>query len=281
MVEKWNYIDVHTHVNLSAYDEDRDVVEEHTLAEGVAHINVGTQKDTSVKAVELAEKYDGVYATVGVHPVHTSKSYHDPQEFSGMDTGFVSRGEVFDSAYYRMLAQHKKVVAIGECGLDYFRVEKETKAVQEEAFMAQIALANELDKPLMLHIRSSNGSMDAYEDAIVILKKEAKVLGNVHFFAGTYEIAKQFWEMGYTTSFTGVITFANQYDEVIQKAPLNMLHAETDAPYVTPKPFRGQRNEPHHVREVYKHIAVLREEDEDHVRRALLHNAEKLFHIGL
>jgi len=276
---KFTYIDVHTHVNLSAYDVDREEVEEHTLAEGVAHINVGTQKDTSQKAVELAEKYDGVYATVGVHPVHTSKSYHDPQEFTGMEKGFVSRGEIFDSEYYRALAQHEKVVAIGECGLDYFRVEKETKAVQEEAFIAQIALANELGKPLMLHIRPSDGQMDAYEDAISILKREAKVLGNVHFFAGTYEVAKQFWDMGYTTSFTGVITFANQYDEVVQNAPLEMLHAETDAPYVTPKPFRGQRNEPRHVREVYKRIAELRNEDAETVRLALIQNAKRVFNV--
>ena len=273
----FKYIDVHTHVNLSAYDVDREAVEEHTLAEGVAHINVGTQKDTSAKAVELAEKYDGVYASVGVHPVHTCKSYHDPQELGEEGKGFVSRGEVFDSAYYRTLAQHEKVVAIGECGLDYFRVEKEMKAVQEEAFRAQIALANELGKPLMLHIRPSDGQMDAYEDAIIILKREAKVLGNVHFFAGTYEVAKQFWEMGYTTSFTGVITFASQYDEVVQKAPLEMLHAETDAPYVSPKPFRGQRNEPRHVREVYQRIAILRGEDEEMVRDTLFKNAERVF----
>ncbi len=275
----FKYIDVHTHVNLSAYDADRDVVETNTLAEGIAHINVGTQKDTSAKAVELAEKYDGVYASIGVHPVHTSKSYHDPQELGEEGKEFVSRGEVFDSAYYRTLAQHKKVVAIGECGLDYFRVEKETKAVQEEAFIAQIALANELEKPLMLHIRPSDGQMDAYDDAIAILRREAKVFGNVHFFAGTYEVAKQFWEMGYTTSFTGVITFASQYDEVVQKAPLEMLHAETDAPYVTPKPFRGQRNEPRHVREVYQRIAILRGEDEEMVRLTLLKNAKRVFCI--
>ena len=320
---RFQYIDVHTHVNLSAYDEDREAVEERTLVEGVAHINVGTQKDTSRKAVELANfyteqgrlshiqgdkerggeayiQYDerlsdvdnevdeavspvlgGVYATVGLHPVHTSKSYHDPQEFTGMEKGFVSRGEKFDIEHYRTLAQHEKVVAIGECGLDYFRVEKETKAVQEEAFIGQIALANELEKPLMLHIRPSDGRMDAYEDAITILKREAKVLGNVHFFAGTYEVAKQFWEMGYTTSFTGVITFASQYDEVVKNAPLEMLHAETDAPYVTPKPFRGQRNEPLHVREVYKRIAELRGEEAETVRLALLQNAQRLFHVSV
>jgi TatD DNase family protein len=281
MEHKFTHIDVHTHVNLSAYDEDRDVVEEHTLAEGVAHINVGTQKDTSKKAVELAEKYEGMYASIGVHPVHTSRSFHDPLEFGEEGKAFTSRGEIFDTEYYRALAQHPKVVAIGECGLDYYRVEKDTKQVQEEAFTAQIALANELGKPLMLHIRPSDGSMDAYEDALVILKEHAKVLGNVHFFAGTYEVAKKFWDIGFTTSFTGVITFTTQYDEVVRKAPLDMLHGETDAPYVTPKPFRGQRNEPLRVREVYKRIAELRGEDPEHVRAQLLANARRLFGVNI
>jgi TatD DNase family protein len=107
------------------------------------------------------------------------------------------------------------------------------------------------------------------------------VLGDVHFFAGTYDIAKQFWDMGYTTSFTGVITFAKEYDETVKNAPLDMLHAETDAPYVAPVPFRGHRNEPLHVREVYKRIAELRGEDEEVVRVQLLENARRLFSISL
>ncbi len=263
----FKYIDVHTHVNLDAFEGDWKEVETHTLAEGVAHINVGTGRETSERAVELAGQFEGVYATVGLHPVRAG---------GGSE---VEGGEVFDRAFYHALAVGERVVAIGECGLDYFRVDKETKAKQEAAFIAQIELANELKKPLMLHIRDVQGSMGAYEDALSILKQHTQVPGNVHFFAGTYEIAKQFWEMGYTTSFTGVITFANQYDETIKKAPLEMLHAETDAPYVAPKPFRGQRNEPLHVREVYKRIAELRGESEEVVRIQLLKNAERVFSV--
>lgn len=274
------YVDVHTHVNLAAYDADRDAVETRTLSEGVAHIDVGTQKDTSVRAVERAEKHEGIYAAVGLHPVHTTKSYHDPQELGG-EQGFTSRGEDFDKDYYRALAQHPKVVAIGECGLDYYRVEKETKARQEEAFIQQIELAHELGKALMLHIRPSEGTVDAYEDALAILKQHPQVQGNVHFFAGTYDVATRFWERGFTTSFTGVITFAHQYDEVVQKAPLEMLHAETDAPYVTPKPYRGTRNEPLHVRCVYERIAELRGEDPERVRQQLIKNAARVFGIAL
>jgi len=263
------YIDVHTHINLDAFSEDWNEVETRTLREGVAHINVGTGKETSVRAVELTKAFEGVYATAGLHPVRAGGGSH------------VEDAEIFDTEYYRELANDDKVVAIGECGFDYYRVEKNTKEIQEKAFIAQVALANELKKPLMLHIRDVQGSQEAYEDALRVLKQYAKVLGNVHFFAGTYDIAKQFWEIGYTTSFTGVITFANQYDETVKNAPIEMLHAETDAPYVAPKPFRGQRNEPLHVREVYKRIAELREEEEESVRVALLLNARRLFNIEL
>lgn len=263
----YSYIDIHTHVNLDAFKDDFREVRAHTLHEGVAYINVGTGKETSARAVELAG--DGVYATVGLHPVRAG-GHHD-------DDG--THPEVFERSFYEPLARHARVVAIGECGFDYYRVDKDTKAKQEEAFLEQIALANDIGKPLMLHIRDVAGSMDAYTDALSVLRAHAKVLGNVHFFAGTYDIAKQFWDMGYTTSFTGVITFANQYDEIIQNAPLAMLHAETDAPYVAPKPFRGQRNEPLHVREVYKRIAELRGEDAEEVRLALLENARRMFGV--
>lgn len=264
------YIDIHTHLNLEAFDSDRDVVETHTLAEGVAHINVGTGIETSVHAVSLSEQFDmGVFATVGLHPVRAGGG----SEVEGT--------EQFDREAFRVLAQHPKVVAIGECGFDYYRVEKETKAKQEMAFIAQIELANELKKPLMLHIRDVAGSVAAYADALTVLRAHAKVLGNVHFFAGTYDIAKQFWDMGYTTSFTGVITFANQYDDIIKNAPLDMLHAETDAPYVAPKPFRGERNEPLHVREVYKRIAEIRGEDQERVRKVLIQNARRVFQVAI
>jgi TatD DNase family protein len=263
------YIDVHTHVNLDAFKEDFHEVASHTHDEGVAYINVGTGKDTSARAVELLG--DGVYATVGLHPVRAGGQTDDDG----------TPPETFDPSYYEGLARDPKVVAIGECGFDYYRVDKETKAKQEEAFIAQIELANDLKKPLMLHIRDVKGSMSAYEDALEVLKAHAKVLGDVHFFAGTYDIAKQFWDMGYTTSFTGVITFAKEYDETVRNAPLDMLHAETDAPYVAPVPFRGTRNEPLHVREVYKRIAELRGEDEEVVRVQLLENAKRLFSISL
>ncbi len=262
----FRYIDIHTHLNLEAFSGDWESARDRALDAGVACINVGTGKETSEQAVELAHSLEkGIFATVGIHPTHTTGDEPEPLIYED----------------YKALASDPKVVAIGECGLDYFRVEKNTKGKQEEIFVAQISLANELGKPLMLHIRGSEGCVDAYEDALAILKTHAKVLGNVHFFAGTYEIAKRFWDIGFTTSFTGVITFAHQYDEIIKNAPLDMLHAETDAPYVAPVPYRGKRNEPLYVREVYKRIAEIRGDDEEYVRVSLLKNATKLFGIDL
>ncbi len=281
MSSKFSYIDVHTHVNLSAFKDDAAEVISRAQEAGVAMINVGTQHDTAQKAVDLAHAYgSGVYAVVGLHPVHTCKSYHDPKEFTDVEQGFTSRGEIFDPAYYRKLAHDPKVVAIGECGLDYFRTEESSLELQKTAFIEQIELANEVGKPLMLHIRSGENK-NAYRDAWEILKTHAKVLGNVHFFAGSLEDAKLFWDMGYTTSFTGVITFTHDYDEVVKHASLSMLHAETDAPYVTPVPFRGKRNEPVYVIEVVKKIAEIRGENEEVVCEQLLKNTERIFGINL
>jgi TatD DNase family protein len=260
----FKYIDIHTHLNLEQFEHDAHAVGEHTLEEGVAYINVGTGEETSARALALARSAkEGVYATVGMHPTHAGE------------------GEVFTKENLQKLAEDTSVVAIGECGFDYFRVEKDTKKKQEEVFIQQIELANKLQKPLMLHIRPSVNHVDAYEDALSVIKCHANVLGNVHFFAGTYDIAKQFWDIGYTTSFTGVITFTDQYHDVIQKAPLSMLHGETDAPYVAPVPYRGKRNEPLHVREVYRKIAEIRGVNEEDIRIQLLENAQRLFNVTL
>ncbi len=275
------YSDVHTHINLAAFAEDREVVTGRALEADVAHINVGTQYKTSEAAVALAEQFsEGVYATVGLHPVHTSASYHDSEELGG-DYGkaFTSTGEEFNYDAYKKLAMHQKVVAIGECGLDFYRMPSEEEwHKQIEAFEMQIALANEVKKPLMLHLRSGNGR-NAYKEAQDILKRSAKVLGNSHFFAGSLDDARGFWDMGYTTSFTGVLTFTHNYDEVVKAAPLDMLHAETDAPYVAPVPHRGDRNEPSYVIEVVKKIAEIRGEEENAITTALFENARRIFGI--
>lgn len=279
------YVDIHTHVNIKAFADDWQQVIDRAKAAEVGHINVGTQIDTSRRAVELADTSDGgVYATIGIHPVHATKSFHDEDELGPEHAdgkGFTSRGEEFDHDTYKTLAQHEKVVAIGECGLDYYRLDQETIERQREVFIQQIKLANAVQKPLMLHIRPSeeHGAPEVYRDAFELVKAHAQVPGNVHFFAGTVEEAKRFWEIGYSTSFTGVITFTHDYDESVKQAPKELIHAETDAPYVTPVPNRGKRNEPAYVIDVIKHQATLRSVPFEEWAEQLRENARTLFHI--
>ncbi|MDB5238674.1 MAG: sec-independent protein translocase protein TatD DNase family protein [Candidatus Parcubacteria bacterium] len=225
-------------------------------------INVGTDLGTSRDAVALAERYDkGVYAIVGLHPTDTEGP--------------------FELEAFRRLAAHPKVVAIGECGLDYFRLNADPAVraaeivAQKEIFLAQIAIANEADKPLMLHIR------EAYGDALDILKEHARVKGNSHFFAGTIEEAKRFLDLGFTLSFTGVITFAKQYVELVEYVPLDTMHAETDCPFVAPMPHRGKRNEPVFLSEVTDKIARIKKLPLEEVESALLGNAKRFFGIDL
>ena len=265
------YYDCHTHVNFVAFKDDREEAIKRAAEAEVGMIVIGTQFDTSSDAVKLAEGHDDVYAAIGLHPIHSTKSYHDQKELGEGGKEFTSRGEEFDFAAYEKLGQSPKVVAIGECGLDYYRLEEDTKKKQEETFVQQIELANTLGKPLMLHIRN------AYEDALALVKAHAKVKGDVHFFAGDWSIAKQFLDIGFTLSFTGVVTFTHDYDEVVKNAPLDMLLSETDAPYVSPKPYRGKRNEPAYVVEVVKTIAGIRGESLEKVRDQLAANARRVF----
>ncbi len=283
---KPKFIDTHTHVTFKAYGEDREVVIQRAIDAGVWMINVGTQQDTSQAAVDLAEKYDeGVYAIIGLHPIHTTASYHDEKELGTEGgKGFNSRGEIFDKDFYRNLAKSKKVVGLGETGLDYFHLDQASLEVQKKAFQGHIELAIELDLPLMIHSRPTKGSVDAYKDILDILesyKKQygEKLRGNAHFFAGDIETAKRFLDIGFTMSFTGVVTFARNYDELLKFVPLDMMHAETDAPYVTPEPYRGQRNEPSYVQEVVKKIAEIKGEDIEKVKEQLMKNAKRLYRI--
>lgn len=281
----WQYIDTHAHVNLSAFDGDREEVLARTQGAGVAHINIGTKERTSKLAVEIADAHDDVWAIIGLHPIQTTPGSHDDEEV-GEGAAFVSKGEVFDTEYYRTLARSSvKVVGIGECGFDYYHCDASTYEAQEAAFIAQVRLANELQLPLMIHTRdpkpglASPTGRSAYEDVLAILRQHAVVPGNVHFFAGTYEQAKQFFDIGFTVSFTGVITFAKVYEAVVRAVPLDRMHAETDCPYVAPVPYRGQRCEPLYVQEVVKKIAALKDLAEETVREQLSENARALYNI--
>ncbi len=283
------YIDIHSHVNFKAFDEDRDAVIMRCLENNTWMINIGTQYDTSKKAVELTCEYEGVYATIGLHPIHTGASYHDVSELGSNGQEFTSRGEIFDYEKYKKLAKLGKVVGIGECGLDYFHLDSDSIEKQKTTFISQIELANELNIPLMLHIRNNDEDLDtnAYQDALEILKKYSKVKGVSHFFAGTLQDAKDFIDFGFYISFAGVITYPPRknftrpvdYQEIIKALPLDMILADTDSPYVAPVPHRGKRNEPVYVKDIINKIAEIKGLNKEEVAIAIVSNANKLFNF--
>ncbi len=266
------YIDAHCHVQFEQYDTDRDELIARMREQEVAGIVVGCDIESSRKAAELAQRHEHLYVSVGLHPNKESDEWY----------------EVAD---YRSLAKNPKVVAIGECGLDYFRpteVNDEVKRKQKRILSDQIALAIEIDKPLIIHCRPSfakategKPSNDAYLDLIEILtetkQKNPSLRGDIHFFVGGLAEAEAFISLGFTLSFTAVITFARDYDEVIKTIPLTSILSETDAPYVAPASRRGQRNDPLAVIDVVAKIAEIRGEDLETVRVALLANAQQLF----
>ncbi len=283
---QFKYFDTHAHLNLSAFADDADVVVERCREEGVGVINIGTKLSTSTRAVELANQYDHLYAIVGLHPIQTVPGRHDEDEIGEGGQAFTSRGEVFDFAAFRALAtSSSKVIGVGECGFDYYHTEPSTYDIQETAFIEQIKLANELQLPLMIHTRGPKPGEDSptgrsvYEDVYQILNTHSRVPFNVHFYAGTVEEAKRFFEIGGTISFTGVITFAKQYEDIIAYTPLEKMFAETDCPYVAPVPYRGQRCEPWMVKEVYQKIATIKHLPLEQVVEHIRENIARLYRI--
>ncbi len=259
----YTHIDIHSHLNLSQFDADRDEVIAKLKQEKISTITVGTDYMTSKFAVELAEKHEHLFACVGIHPTDV-------------------KTEIFDYEKMLELARHPKVVAIGECGLDYYRGKEDIER-QRVLFESHIKLAREVGKPLMIHARPSKDSMDAYEDTLDILEKHkadgSKLHVNFHFFVGDINIARRALSYGATMSFDGPITFARDYDEVIRMLPLESIMTETDAPFASPLPYRGKRCEPWMVSEVVKKIAEIKEIPIQAVTEILTLNAIKIFQL--
>lgn len=263
---KLEYFDIHSHLYFPDYDKDREHEIEKIKKAKIGTIVIGTDIKSSRECVALAKEHENIFACVGQHP------------------GDLKENSVFDEKL-RNLAQDKNVVAIGECGLDYFRLKSddfELKMIQKTVFEYHVDLALDLDKPLMLHIRSSKGTQDAYLDALQILEHHyntsgGKLKGNAHFFAGDKDVLERLLKIGFTVSFTGVITFTRDYDEIINAVPLENLLVETDAPFVAPTPHRGKRNSPLYVPIVAKKIAEIRGEEFIEVKKALFNNALRTF----
>lgn len=277
-------IDTHAHVNFSAFKDDADAVIRRSLAGETWMILVGSEIKTSKRALEYANKYEkGVYAAVGLHPTHTHA-----QKVSGDDYDFQAREEEFSYDVYEKLGQFKKVVAIGEIGLDYYQLDitADTVAIkqkQKDVFNAQLKLASNLKLPVIIHCRQAHDDMlEALRD---FRKKQKDVIakdqiwGVMHCFSGDEELAWQYFSLGLIISFTGLITFSAKWDDLIRRLPNDKFMVETDCPYMTPEPFRGQRNEPLLVKRVAERIAEIKNLSYERIAEISTANARKLFKI--
>ena len=306
--------DSHAHAHFNAYKDDSDEVIKRALEKGVEMLLVGTQIDTSRKAIEVAGKYDGVWTAVGLHPVHLEEGYFDPNEDpplvplggtvggAGQTTGqqptFQRRAEIFDKEKYRELALgSKRVVAIGETGLDYYRLEGDeahkeaVKEKQRHVFQEHSELAAELDLALIVHCRDGSTPLTttmsqpngAHREVLEILKsvksKYPTLRGVIHCFTGTPDEGERYLDFGFYISFPGIITFAKDWDEFIRAIPLDKILVETDCPYLTPVPHRGKRNEPAYVEYTTRHLANIRGISFEEAARITTANAKKLFRI--
>ena len=260
-------IDTHSHVNFAAFKEDADDVIRRSLENNTWMILVGAELKTSKRALAYANKYErGVYAAVGLHPVHLEDGVVETGE-KGKNSSFITKAEEFDYGSYEKLAKFEKVVAIGEIGLDYYRLDpkKDLRAIkkkQQEVLAQQILLARSLDLPVIIHCRQAHDDLlplirefkQEYNDLI----PKDRPWGVIHCFSGDEELAWKYFKLGLIISFTGLITFSKQWDELIRKVPLAKIMIETDSPYMTPEPYRGHRNEPMLVQYVAKRIADIR-----------------------
>jgi TatD DNase family protein len=252
--------DTHVHLNAEQYEDDLQEVINRALEKGVQNmVVVGFDEPTIKKAIQIAETYDFIYASVGWHPV-------DAVDMTDEHLAWIEE-----------LAQHPKVVALGEMGLDY-HWDKSPKEVQKDVFRRQIRLARKVNLPIIIHNR------DATEDVVTILKEEhvEEVGGIMHCFTGSIEVANQCMDMNMYISFGGPVTFKNakKPKEVATELPLDKLLIETDCPYLTPHPFRGKRNEPGYVSYVAEQIAELKGITYEELAAITTANAKKLFGIN-
>lgn len=255
-----NFADTHCHLNDEKFSDDLSEVFERAKSVGVNRIvNFGDTLESSAAVIELAKKFKGMFAGVGVHP----------EEISGFNENSVEK--IFE------LAKNKKVIAIGEIGLDYYwEKNSEMRLMQQKIFIEQLEIARQLNLPVCIHEREAHG------DALKILKSEGKNLrGVMHCYSGSLEMARELWKMGWLTGFDGPLTFKNsaKLPEIVKAVPQEMILIETDAPYLAPVPYRGKRNEPSFVVEVAKKIAEIRGETLEIVAQYTTKNAENLYRI--
>ena len=282
-------IDTHAHINFKVFDNDLESVIKRSLDNNTYFINVGSNFETSEKAIEIAEKFTGVWAVIGCHPEHLVDDINEKVFLDNKEQVIKIKKETFDYKKYLDLARSsKKVVGIGETGLDFYYLKPEkhdvekTKELEINVFKQFIKLAKELNLPLVLHCRGEEGkNFVAYDLMLEIMNQEKYFNGVIHCFGGNLEQAKKFIDMGFYIGFTGIVTFKNakELQQIAQEIPLEKILIETDSPYLAPVPFRGKINEPSHVRYVAEKIAELKGMKFEEVEKQTFVNAKKLFNI--
>jgi len=284
------YIDTHCHLNFQAYKKDVDEVIRRSLDAKTEIIIPSTEQKTSKRAVELANKYEtGIYAAIGLHPVHLQN-----QEFIEEGRKVKMKAEKFDYDFYARLAENKKVIAIGEVGLDYHYLPKErtreNKQLQQFTLLQQLELSYNLDKPAIVHCREAHDDLVSLSQKFYKNKKKRQQgRGVVHDFFGNWDLAWRYFELGFLISFTGNITFPPKKDvsriayidrdDLIRKCPLDKFMIETDSPFMSPVPHRGERNQPIYVKHVAERIAEIKNIDVKKVAQATIANTKRLFCI--
>lgn len=252
--------DTHTHLNADVYDDKLEETIADAVDQGVAYMNVvGFDKETNRKANAIASRYEGIYASAGLHPT---------------DAHLFTQKDIEEVETY---LKQEKTVAVGECGLDYYW-QKDTKVVQKEIFWAQIELSKKYNKPLIIHVRDA--IQDAYE-LLLEASRDGKLRGVMHSYSGSPEMAERFVDLGLYISLGGPVTFKNAKvpKDVAVAVPMERLLIETDCPYLTPHPYRGKENRPGHVRLVAEAIADLRGISLEELAERTTHNAKALFQI--
>jgi len=272
-------IDSHAHVNFIAFKDDSNQILDDCLNKEIWVINIGSQYTTSKRAVNMAEQYNkGIYAAVGLHPIHLSDLEIDEQEVK-----FKTKPEEYQEDKYQELTQSKKVVAIGETGLDYYHIREDdhqTKNRQKEVFRLLLKLADKVNLPVILHCR------DAYDEMLEILENNKNLLssgGVIHCYGGSLEQASRFIKLGIKIGITGIVTFGKKAEnlrQVVEKLDLKDLLIETDCPYLSPEPYRGKRNIPQYVEFVAKKIAEIKDISYNEVSQATSQNAINLFKLS-
>lgn len=278
-------IDTHCHLNFKEFKDDwRDVIDR-AFDNNIWMINIGVDHETSRRAVEIANEYkEGVYSAIGFHPIYVKNPDKKAEEIVNIDL-------------YKNLIEDKKVIAVGEIGLDYYHARggaprlplsispghrqeindkkmiEKIRQRQKEVLYLQLRLAKDLEKPVIFHSRESTG------DLMKIVQEFLPLKGVIHCFSESRKEAKKYLDMGFLISFTGIITFTDKYDETIKNIPLEKIMIETDSPYLTPESFRGKRNEPSYVRHIARKIAEIKNTPLEIISQKTTQNARKFFSI--